>query len=296
MFLNMKLYNKVDKRDVIAVDGGYTLFIKQFEDLCIKKHIELNDNNLFYPIRKEPDQDLNIQEKHFNDVFGSFRSAIENQFCELHNKFKRFSNNNSTLKTDDYKYVNLQLKVAFLLKNIKTFTETFNIITQDHHKLWISEHFEFPKENKLIDIVLSNEIKQLYKIKIMTEMQKKFEDIDIDINEDMIIDDENEENNEKVAIEEDVDFPEYKNMNKKKRRKGKSARKININLIRDLNKNSQFYEIENIIQHKLIENNEYTFLVKWKGYDSKDNSWVNEKDLNAKELIKKYFLKLNIKY
>lgn len=36
MFLNMKLYNKVNKRDVIAVDGGYTLFIKQFEDLCIK--------------------------------------------------------------------------------------------------------------------------------------------------------------------------------------------------------------------------------------------------------------------
>ncbi|KAI8880155.1 hypothetical protein K501DRAFT_296638 [Backusella circina FSU 941] len=69
-----------DKRVVIAVDGGYTLFIKQFEDLCIKKNIELNDNNLFYPIRKEPYQDLNIQEKHFNDVFGSFRSAIENQF------------------------------------------------------------------------------------------------------------------------------------------------------------------------------------------------------------------------
>lgn len=214
--------------------------------------------------------------------------------CELHNKFKRFSKNNSTLKTDDYKYVNLQLKVAFLLKNIKTFTETFNIITQDHHKLWISEHFEFPKENKLIDIVLNNEIKQLDKIKIMTEMQKNFEDIDI--NEDMIIDDENDENNTNENIEEDVNFPEYKNMNKIKRRKGKSARKININLIRDLNKNSQFYEIENIIQHKLIENNEYTFLVKWKGYDSKDNSWVNGKDLNAKELIKKYFLKLNIKY
>ena len=37
MFLNMKLYNKIDKRDVIAVDGGYTLFIKQFSELCSKK-------------------------------------------------------------------------------------------------------------------------------------------------------------------------------------------------------------------------------------------------------------------
>jgi hypothetical protein len=80
-------------------------------------------------------------------------------------------------------------------------------------------------------------------------------------------------------------------MNKKKRRKGKSARKINVNLIRDLNKNNQFYEIENIIQHKLMDNNEYTFLVKWKGYESKDNSWVNEKDFNTKDIIKKYFLK-----
>ncbi|KAI8969476.1 hypothetical protein BDB01DRAFT_698579, partial [Pilobolus umbonatus] len=159
MFLNMKIYNKINIRDVLAVDGGYTLFIRQFEDLCNKKNIKLCDNNFFYPIRKEPELELNIQEKHFNDVFGSFRSIIENQFCELHNKFKRFSNNNSTLKTDDYKIVNLQLKVAFLLKNIKKFTETFNIITQDHHKLWMSDNFDFPTEHMLVDIVLNNEIK-----------------------------------------------------------------------------------------------------------------------------------------
>ncbi|KAI9243026.1 hypothetical protein BDA99DRAFT_416062, partial [Phascolomyces articulosus] len=128
-----------NKRDVIAIDGGYTLFIKQFSELCIKKNKSLNDNNFFYPIRKEIGQDLNKQEKHFNDVFGSFRSIIENQFCELHNKFKRFSNNNSTIKTDDYKYVNLQLKIAFLLKNIKKFSENFNIITQEHHKLWMMD-------------------------------------------------------------------------------------------------------------------------------------------------------------
>jgi hypothetical protein len=58
------------------------------------------------------------------------------------------------------------------------------------------------------------------------------------------------------------------NLNKKERRKGKSDRKININLIRELNKNNYFYEIENIIKHKLNENSDYTFLVKWKDYDS----------------------------
>jgi hypothetical protein len=53
MFLNMKIYNKIDICDVVEVDGGYTLFIKQFEELCNKKDKKLNDNNFFYPIRKE---------------------------------------------------------------------------------------------------------------------------------------------------------------------------------------------------------------------------------------------------
>lgn len=294
MFLNMKIYNKIDKRDVIAVDGGYTLFINQFEKFCENKNIKLNDNNFFYPIRKEPNEELNIEEKHFNDVFGSFRSAIENVFGELGNTFKRFSNNNATLKTDDYKYINLQLKVAFLLKNIKLFTETFNIITQDHHKLWCENNFEFPSDEKLIDIVLNNQIKQMEKIKIMTELQNDFSDLNTDDN--MIIDDE--ETNENISINnnEDIDFPEYNNINKKKRKKGKSKRKINLNLIRDINKNNIFYEIENIIEHNLNKDGNYEFLVKWKDYDISENSWVNENDFNEKNIIKDYFNKQKIKY
>ena len=216
----------------------------------------------------------------------------------MHNKFKKFSNNNFTLKTDDYKYVNLQIKVSFLLKNIKLFTEDFNIITQDHHKLWVTQNFEFPTENKMVDIVLNNEIKQLEKIKLMTEMQKMVEDLDINAADNMIIDNETEvdENNTNKDDEEEIDFPQYMNLNKKKRRKGKSDRKININLIRELNKNNYFYEIEDIIKHKVNENSDYTFLVKWKDYDSNNNSWVNEKDFNTKDLIKDYFCKQNIKY
>lgn len=216
----------------------------------------------------------------------------------MHNKFKKFSNNNFTLKTDDYKYVNLQIKVSFLLKNIKLFTEDFNIITQDHHKLWVTQNFEFPTEYKMVDIVLNNEIQQLEKIKLMTEMQKMVEDLDINAADNMIIDNETEvdENNTNKDDEEEIDFPQYMNLNKKKGRKGKSDRKININLIRELNKNNYFYEIEDIIKHKVNENSDYTFLVKWKDYDSNNNSWVNEKDFNTKDLIKDYFCKQNIKY
>jgi hypothetical protein len=300
MFLNMKLYNKINKRDVVAIDGGYTLFINQFEILCRKKNIPLSDNNFFYPIRKEPNEEMNKQEKHFNDVFGSFRSAIENQFCELGNKFKRFSNNNSTLKTDDYKYVNLQLKVAFLLKNINLFTDTFNIITQEHHKLWAENNFEFPTEEKLIDVVLNNEIKQMEKIKIMTKLQNNLSDLTLD-DDNMVIDNVDDNNQEEIddnlaKSDDNIDFPEYKNINKKKRKKGKSARKININLIREINKNNNFYEIETILDHKLNKDGDYEFFVKWKDYDNTDNSWVNEKDFKEKQLLRNYFKEKNIKY
>lgn len=53
MFLNMKLYNKINKEDCIALDGGYSLFITHFVELCINKAKSLDDNNLFYPIRKK---------------------------------------------------------------------------------------------------------------------------------------------------------------------------------------------------------------------------------------------------
>jgi hypothetical protein len=158
MFLNMKLYNKIKKQDIVALDGGYALFIKQFETLCQNKSLKLNDKNFFYPIRKENGIKLNTQEEHYNKVFRSFRSFMENQFKDIHNKFKRFSNNNSILKTDEIKYINLQLKVVFLLKNIQTFSENFNIITQEHHKLWINDDFNFPSDSRLVDIVYTNEM------------------------------------------------------------------------------------------------------------------------------------------
>ena len=40
MFLNMKVYNKINIRDIVTVDGGYTLFIKQFEELLCNKKIK----------------------------------------------------------------------------------------------------------------------------------------------------------------------------------------------------------------------------------------------------------------
>ncbi|KAG1168135.1 hypothetical protein G6F71_009248 [Rhizopus microsporus] len=48
------------------------------------------------------------------------------------------------------------------------------------------------------------------------------------------------------------------------------------------------YEVERIIRHKGSTGNRM-YLVKWKGYNSRDNTWVREVDLNAKELLEEYW-------
>ncbi|KAG2215393.1 hypothetical protein INT45_013582, partial [Circinella minor] len=129
MFLNMKIYDKMDNNNVMAMDGGYTLFINKFIELSKLKNKEFENNNFVFPICKDNKIKLTEPEKHFNNVFGSFRSKIENQFAEL----------------------------ACLLKNITKFVELFNIPILPHHKLWEIENFEFPSEKNLIDIVITNE-------------------------------------------------------------------------------------------------------------------------------------------
>ncbi|KAG2217219.1 hypothetical protein INT45_013964 [Circinella minor] len=66
MFLNMKLYRKINTKDTIAIDGGYTLFVKQFVDLSASKNYKFTDDNFVYPIQKNPGENLTITEDHFN--------------------------------------------------------------------------------------------------------------------------------------------------------------------------------------------------------------------------------------
>lgn len=48
------------------------------------------------------------------------------------------------------------------------------------------------------------------------------------------------------------------------------------------------FEVESILGHK-GSGNKMRYLVKWKGYTSKHNSWVRVKDLNAHELVEEYW-------
>jgi hypothetical protein len=49
------------------------------------------------------------------------------------------------------------------------------------------------------------------------------------------------------------------------------------------------YEVEDILMHrKTGRNQKLQYLVKWKGYPSSENSWVDDKDLHAPEILEKY--------
>ncbi|KAG2189838.1 hypothetical protein INT46_010845, partial [Mucor plumbeus] len=50
-------------------------------------------------------------------------------------------------------------------------------------QLWVTQNFESPTKNKIVDIVLSNKIKQL---------EKMGEDLDINATDNMIMDNETE--------------------------------------------------------------------------------------------------------
>jgi hypothetical protein len=64
----------------------------------------------------------------------------------------------------------------------------------------------------------------------------------------------------------------------------------------DLVQGNEEYEIETIVSHCLHKNRETTYLIKWKGYLSSENSWITESDLiNAEEELNDYKRRRKIK-
>ncbi|KAG2210630.1 hypothetical protein INT45_012088 [Circinella minor] len=219
MFLNMKLYNKMNENDTLAVDGGYTLFITQFIELANEKGYEFSNDNFVYPIRKNINENITITEEHFN-------------------------NNKSIVKMDNIKFYNLQFRVACLLKNINKFVELFNVPILPHHKLWHSNNFEFPIEKKLIDVVVSNNKQNKDKFDRMMQLQNNLLNMAISDNT-MAVDDT--ESNHSQGSESDNDVPNFNERTRKRRRN-----------IKGKQRSTASYEIESIIGH-IKENDAYLF-------------------------------------
>lgn len=55
--------------------------------------------------------------------------------------------------------------------------------------------------------------------------------------------------------------------------------------------NNESYDVERILDEKMIRTR--WFFVRWTGYDSSHDSWVDEKDLNCPRLLKKYIQSKN---
>lgn len=53
------------------------------------------------------------------------------------------------------------------------------------------------------------------------------------------------------------------------------------------------YEVENVLDHKIAKK-QRKFLVHWKGYNSKHDTWEPEKSLNCPKLLKLYLKSKNI--
>ncbi|KAI9494666.1 hypothetical protein BDB00DRAFT_761503, partial [Zychaea mexicana] len=111
-------------------------YSEKFIENCDRKgNDKINLNNFMFPIRKSKNIDLNDNELLYNETFGSFRSKIESCFGFLGNKFKRFNNNESTIKVTDLKIYKVQLKLSLLLLNIQKFCQLYNIPNKPNHLL-----------------------------------------------------------------------------------------------------------------------------------------------------------------
>jgi hypothetical protein len=50
----------------------------------------------------------------------------------------------------------------------------------------------------------------------------------------------------------------------------------------------EHYEVESIIDSRMFRR-KLQFLVKWRGYGYEENSWVNEAEVNAAELVQEFY-------
>lgn len=58
-------------------------------------------------------------------------------------------------------------------------------------------------------------------------------------------------------------------------------------------KKTDIFEVAKLLNHK-EENNKRSFLVRWKGYDSDNDTWEKESNLNCPRILKAYLKKRNI--
>lgn len=180
MLIKMRLEKYIDKLDCVALDGGYTQYIKK-----LVGNTDLEPLNFYVPIRKPKGIELSNEEKIFNKSFGSFRSRIEATFGELVTTFRKLSNKGGIRVSDDAVFT-IQLKLACLLLNVKKFVTLGDIQAQPHHSSWISSEFDYWQESNLETYENLASLKESRgHAGELLKLQRQFLNLDIAIDEEM---------------------------------------------------------------------------------------------------------------
>ncbi|KAI9241985.1 MAG: hypothetical protein BYD32DRAFT_360435, partial [Podila humilis] len=122
----------IHQLDCIAVDGGYTQYIKK-----VVEDTDLSKKNFCYPICKSCGKDLAQDEANYNKIFGSFWSQIEATFGELGAIFEKHNNRTPVLVTKIATY-NLQVS------NVKKMVAMLALEAYPIHSAWMRDGFDFP--------------------------------------------------------------------------------------------------------------------------------------------------------
>ncbi|KAI8968838.1 hypothetical protein BDB01DRAFT_732678 [Pilobolus umbonatus] len=184
----------------------------------------------------------------------------ENNFCFPIKKDKKIN------LTEEELNFNKQLGSYRILYNIKNFVKKNNVEEKPYHKLWLEQDFDFFDSIKDFNIEPKSN-KTIYKKENITKMKNLQDDL---LNK--ILSDNNLKNS----------------MNKNKMQ-------IDIDIDDNSANDKDLYEIQYIIKHRKINNNEIEYEVKWRNYKKQYNSWVKESDFQSDDIIKKYWKTINSK-
>jgi hypothetical protein len=201
MLVAMKIHKHIHELDCIALDGGYTQYVKK-----IVENTAMTKKNFSCPIRRDRGKDLSKQEAKYNKLFGGFRSQIESEFGDLGTIFERHNNRKPVLVTKIETY-NLQLRLCLLLMNIKKMVALLDIQVDPMHVAWTRDNFDYPSTEGAIEqnIEYIPVAEMLGDAQSMTKLQDEFMKMTA-----MDVDDDEQPLTRKRDIVVSVDIPSRK--------------------------------------------------------------------------------------
>jgi hypothetical protein len=200
-------------------------------------------------LNKQKNIKLKDDEDKLNRYVAGFRSKIESYFANLGKKFNRFDAKNKIRVTKLETY-NIQLRLCCVLLNIKKIVDITNLDMLPKYSKWMEKEFNYPDINNIV-CKTNTVIFKLNNMKLMKQRQLDTLSMllsDIDIVEDSEV--------------------------------------IETDMIIDSSKKT--YEIQYIYQHRKDSDGKKEYLVKWKGYNKKYNTWVKEDDFIENDILIEY--------